>query len=88
MISDGNKLHYLAVSYLSTLLEGKLSNCLGDFYCLNCFNSYTMENELKELEEICNKQNSCRIEMPNWFEKNIKIQSWRRIFKGSICNLS
>ena len=26
----------------------------GDFYCLNCFSSYTTENKLKEHEEICN----------------------------------
>ena len=26
----------------------------GDFYCLNCFSSYTTENKLKEHEDICN----------------------------------
>ena len=48
MITDGNKWHCLAVSNVSALLEGKLSNYHGDFYCLNCFNSYTTENKLKE----------------------------------------
>ena len=39
MITDSNKWYYLAITNLSALLEGKLSNHPGDFYCLNCFNS-------------------------------------------------
>ena len=54
MTTDGNKWHYIAISSLAALLEGKLSNHHGDFYCLNCFSSYTTENKLKEYEEICN----------------------------------
>ena len=48
MTTHGNIWHYLVVSNLSALLEGKLSNHYGDFNCLNCFNSYTTENNLKE----------------------------------------
>ena len=47
MISDGKKYHYLAVTNLSGLLQGNSSNHEGDFYCLNCFNSYTSKNKLK-----------------------------------------
>ena len=64
MISNGKKQHYLAVNNLSALLEENSSNYHGDFYCLNCFNSYTSKNKLKEHEEICNNNDSCRIEMP------------------------
>ena len=70
MITDGKKSHYLAVINLSALLQGKSSNHYGDFYCLNCFNSYTSKNKLKEHEEICNNHDSYRIEMPKQFEKN------------------
>ena len=69
MITDGNKWHHIAISSLSTLLKGRSSNHNGDFYCLNCFNLYTAKNRLEELEEICNKHGSCRIEMPKWFKK-------------------
>ena len=72
MITDGKKSHYLAVINLSALLQGKSSNHYGDFYCLNCFNSYTSKNKLKEHEEICNNHNSCHIEMPNSVEKILK----------------
>ena len=64
LIDDGIKYHYLAATNLSGLLQGNSSNHRGDFFCLNCFNSYTTENELKEPEEICNKHDSCRMEMP------------------------
>ena len=64
LIDDGIKYHYLAATNLSGLLQGNSSNHRGDFYCLNCFNSYTTKNKLKEHEEICNNNDSCRIEMP------------------------
>ena len=80
MIGDGKKYHYLAVTNLSALLQKISSNHKEDFYCLNCFNSYTTENKLKEHEEICNKHDSCRMEMPeqvilkhNPGEKSLKV---------------
>ena len=54
MITNDKKSHYLAVTNLSVLLQGKSSNHKEYFYCLNCFNSYTSKNKLKKHEEICN----------------------------------
>ena len=42
------KLCNLPVKSLSRLLRGIPSNHVGDFYCLNCFNSYSTENRLQE----------------------------------------
>ena len=81
IITDGNKRHYVAVSSLSALLRGKSSNHNGDLYCLNCFNSYTTENKLEEHEEICNKQDRCRIEMPQWFEKILQYNFGKNSLK-------
>ena len=50
MISNGKKQHYLAVTSLSALLQGKPSNHKG-FYCLNCFNSYTTKTNLKNMKK-------------------------------------
>ena len=47
MITNGKKSHYLAVTNLSALLQGKSSNHKEDFYCLNCFNSYATKINLK-----------------------------------------
>ena len=74
MITDGEKWYYLAAINLSALLQENSSNHEEDFYCLNCFNSYTSKNKLKELEEICNNHNSCCIEMPEWVNKTIITQ--------------
>ena len=62
LITDGKK---MALSHhnLSALLQGKSSNHKEDFYCLNCFYSYTTKNKLKEHEETCNNHDSCHIEM-------------------------
>ena len=82
IITDGEKWHYLAVTNLSTLLEGKLSNHHGDFYCLNCFNSYITRNKIKEHEEICNNHNSCNVEMPKWVEKILKYNPGGKSLKA------
>ena len=58
MIGVRKKYHYLPVTNLSGLLQGNSSDHSGDFYSLNCFNSYNSKNQLKEHEEICNKHNS------------------------------
>ena len=73
MITNSKKSHHLVVTSLSALLERTSSNHKKDLYCLNCFNSYTTKNKLKEHEEICNNNDSCRIDMPSLAEKNIKI---------------
>ena len=82
MITDGKKWHYLAVTNLSALLQGNSSNHEGDFYCLNCFNSYTTKNKLKEHEEICNNHDSCHAEMPNWVEKILKYSPGEKSLKA------
>ena len=56
---------------LSALLAKKSSNHNRDLFCLGCFNSYTTGNRLKEHEEICNKHDSCRIEMLKFAERII-----------------
>ena len=47
IISNGKKWYYLPVKKLSALLRGIASKNHGDFYCLNCFHSFTTENKLQ-----------------------------------------
>ena len=48
LITDSEKWHYLTVESLSALLRGITGNNNGNFYCLNCFQSYTTEIMLKK----------------------------------------
>ena len=48
MITDGEKWHYLVVKNLSGLLRGITSNHNADFFCLNCFCSYSTNNKLEK----------------------------------------
>ena len=66
---DNNKWHYLAVKSLPTLLRGITSNNNGDFYCFNCFHSYTTHNKLRKHERICNSYDYCRVDIPKEHEK-------------------
>ena len=63
------------------MLRGKWSNHQRDFYCLNCFNSYNTKNILKEHEELCNKHDSCRIEMPKWYAIILKCNPEEKLLK-------
>ena len=65
MITDGKKWHYLAVKSLSALLRRIASNHKEDFYCLNCFHSYSTKNKLKKHERVCNDHDYCYVEIPN-----------------------
>ena len=56
---DNNRSHYPAVKSLPTLRRGITSNHRGDFYCLNCFHSYTAHNRLKKHERVCNNHFYC-----------------------------
>ena len=82
MIGDGEKYHYLAVTNLSGLLQGNSSNHEGDFYCLNCFNSYTTKNKLKEHEEICNNHDSYHIEVTKQAKKILKYIQGEKSLKA------
>ena len=65
MITDSKKWHYLAVKKLPALLRGITSNHVGDFYCLNCFHSYSTEKKLSKHEKVCNDHDYCYLKMPN-----------------------
>ena len=82
MITDGKKQHYLTVTNLSALLQGKSSNHHEDYYCLNCFNSCTTKDKFKEHEEICNNHNSCCIGMHKWVEKILKYNPGEKSLKA------
>ena len=64
MISDGQKWHYLVVKNLSGLLRGITSNHKENFYCLNCFHSYSTENKIEAHKKICENHDYCCVEMP------------------------
>ena len=62
MITDGERWHYLAIISLSALLRRITSSHYGDFYCLNCFHSYSTHNKLKKHGKVYNNHDNCRVE--------------------------
>ena len=52
MITDGEKWYYLAVKSLSALFRGIASNHKENFYCLNCFDSYSTKRKLKKHKKV------------------------------------
>ena len=61
MITDGEKWHYLAVKSLSALFRGITSNHQEDFYCLNCFHSYSTKEKLKNHKKVCENYDYCHV---------------------------
>ena len=69
MVTDGEKWPYLAVKSLSALFRGITGNNHGDFYCLNCFQSYTTKNKLKKYKKV---HDYCYVETPEEYTKILK----------------
>ena len=86
MITDGKKYHCLALKKLTVLLRGVTSNHDGDFYCLNCLNSYRTKETLKKHEKVCNNHDYCYVKMPNKYERILKYND-RKVVKSSVCDL-
>ena len=81
MITDGEKWHYLAVKSLSVLFRGITCNNNGDFYCLNCFESYTTENKLKTHKKVCGNHDYCYVEMPEKDNRKLKYNQGEKSMK-------
>ena len=83
MITDGEKWHYLSVKVksLSALFREIAGNNHEDFYCLNCFQSYTTENKLKKHKKVCENHDYCYVEMPEEYNKILKYNQGEKSMK-------
>ena len=82
MITDEtNNWHYLAVKRISGLLRGITTNHNGDFYCLNCFHSYSTEEKLRKHKRICENHNFCFLKMPDEDKKILKYVPGKKPLK-------
>ena len=82
MMTDGEKWHYLAVKSLPVLFRRITGNNNGDFYCLNCFQSYTTENKLKKRKKVCENHDYCHVEMPEEYNKILKYNDGEKSMKS------
>ena len=73
--------HYPAVKRMSGLLRGITSRHNGDFYCLNCFHSYTTENKYRKHEKICNDHDFYFLKMPDDDNKTSKYVPGKKSIK-------
>ena len=80
-ITDGEKWHYLAVKSLSALFKEITGNNHEDFYCLNCFQSYTTKNKLKKHKKVCDNHDYCYVEMPEEYNKILKDNQGEKSMK-------
>ena len=89
MITDSDKhndgvknWHYLALKSIPKLLRGITSNHHGDFYCLNCFHSYTTIKNIKKHQKICKDHDFCHVKMPNENNKILKYNPGKKSLKA------
>ena len=74
--------HYLAVKKLSALLRGVTSKHYGDFYCLNCFNSFGTKNKLQSHKRVCENKDFCNIIMPSEDTKILQFNQYQKSDKA------
>ena len=92
---DYVKWHYLALKSILTTdgymrptqsisrLFNKItsSNTAHDYYCLNCFQSYSTDNKLKKYELVCENHDYCEVVMPDDKNRIIKYASGSKSLK-------
>ena len=83
MIADCKKWHYFVLKRLSELLRGVTSKHVRDFYCLNCFHSYSTEDKLKKHYEVCKNHDYCYAEMLNGDNRILKY-NYEEVYEVSI----
>ena len=66
---------------LSALFRGLTGNNNGDFYCLNCFQSYNTKNNLKKHKKLCENYDYCFVEMPEECNKILKYNQEEKSMK-------
>ena len=81
MNTDGKKWHCYAVKSLSALFKAITSKHEEDFYCLNCFQSYTTENKLKKHKKVFENHDYCYVEMPEEDNKILKCNQEEKSMK-------
>ena len=81
MNTDGKKWHCYAVKSLSALFRAITSKHEEDFYCLNCFQSYTTENKLKKHKKVFENHDYCYVEMPEEDNKILKCNQEEKSMK-------
>ena len=65
----------------SALLRGVTLKHDQDFYCLNCFHSYSAKDKLKKHYNVCKDHDYCYVEMPNKDNKIIKYNHGEKCMK-------
>ena len=78
--------HYLAVNKLSALLHENTLKDKGDFYCLNCLNSFRIENKFKSHEKVCKNKDFCGIERSTKKKKILEFKQYMKSDKMPIFN--
>ena len=71
----------LTVKGLPALFRGITSNHEEDFYCLNCFHSYSTKNKLKKHQKVCENHDYCYAETPEKDNKIIKYNQEEKSMK-------
>ena len=84
MISNGENWHYLVVKNLPGLLKGITSNRKEEFYCLNCFCTYSTKNKFEEHKKVYENNKYCNAEMPNEDNKIIKYNQGEKSIKSPL----
>ena len=68
---------------MSALLRGITGNNNGDFYCLNCFRSYTKQNKLEKHKNVCENHDYCYVEMPKEDNKILKYNHGEKFMRAT-----
>ena len=83
MTTDGEKWHYLAGKKGAWLCREITVKPVGDFYCLNCFHSYSTKKKLGRHYNVCKIHTYYDVKIPNEDSKILKYNHGGKSMKVS-----
>ena len=67
---------------LSALLRGIRSKHNGDFYCVNCLDSFATENKPESHKKACENKDFCNVAMPSEDTKVLRFNQYLKSDKA------
>ena len=69
---------------LSALLRGIRSKHNGDFYCVNCLDSFATESKPESHKKACENKDFCNVAMPSEDTKVLRFNQYLKSDKAII----
>ena len=75
---------YLVLKKISALLRGITSKHVGNFYGLNCLDSFRSKNRLESHQKVCENEDFCSILIPSEVTRKLTLINTKNLIRNHL----